>query len=90
MVSHDFRYKRVISRGATFFSNISEQIKEILSLAERASVLPTVACQCVRAHIHSLPPEWLFSLCDITYMKTFEGVFNSRPERALRIRHKCY
>ncbi|HOO22396.1 MAG TPA: prephenate dehydratase domain-containing protein [Clostridia bacterium] len=66
------------SRFAHLSSNISEQIKEILSASrESFPSYATVACQGVQGAYSQLAAERLFSLCDITYMKTFEGVFNA-------------
>ncbi len=59
-------------------SNVSEQIKKVL-LEGRGSfpVSANIACQGVEGAFSSLAAEKLFELSDITYFRSFEGVFNA-------------
>lgn len=66
------------SKFAHLSSNIGEKIQKVLS--EKRESFPeyaTVACQGVQGAYSQLAAERLFTLSDITYLKTFEGVFNA-------------
>lgn len=59
-------------------SNVSNQIKK--ALLEGSGSFPinaNIACQGVKGAFSSLAAERLFELSDITYFRSFEGVFNA-------------
>ena len=59
-------------------SETSEAIREILRGGEKKfPVSATVACQGVEGAYSGIAAEKLFEISDVTYFKTFDGVFNA-------------
>jgi chorismate mutase/prephenate dehydratase len=65
------------SRFTRISSPLGEQIKSTLGQRLKFPVAATVACQGVEGSYSGIAAEKLFEIADVTYFKTFDGVFNS-------------
>lgn len=66
------------SRFITLESNVSNTIKEVLKKPRLSfPQYATVACQGVQGSYSSLATEKIFEISDVTYFKSFDGVFNA-------------